>query len=179
MKIYKISHDIEKYEFLVPITDNDFDLIKNFKSGINKQWTIPNWHLIERDKKKKLNSTNFNASCYYSGYLMMEASKANLLKKMAEELIDLYPINISGMNNNFFYIHINKIINSIKQEQLLNWDYSKVENAELKFDQHIINNYLIFNDEILDYLCRHEFIEFCKENEILGLSFKEVGKEVA
>lgn len=171
MNIYSINQNLDNCDFLVPSDELDFSLIQDFKNNSNGVWTVPNWKPLGENK----NSIKFNSSCYYSGILFLEKEKAFLLKNIASEFLDIYPVKINSLECNFYYIHIKNTINSVYKKHLINWNYSKIENSEITFDISQIDNKFIFNDAVLDYLCTDKFIEFCAENNIIGLCFKKIG----
>lgn len=173
MNIYSITQDFDNYEFLTPMNDKDFKIIQDFKNNDVNEWHIPNCQLTKTKNRK--NSVEFNASCYYSGFLFLEKEKAILLKNSFADFLDIYPIMVDEMNDDFFYIHFNQNIQAVNSIHLQNLDYKMVENGELTFNKNIIENKPFFNDSILEYLCTDRFIDFINSHHIVGLSFKKVG----
>lgn len=171
MNIYSICQDFNNFNFLIPVHEVDFDLIKDFKNNPDNDWIIPNWKISEKQK----NYMPFNSSCYYSGYLFLEQRKAVLLKEFALDLLDIYPIRTNIIEYEYYYIHIKDTINSIDRKHLMDWGYKKIDNSELNFDRNKIDNKFIFNDAILDYLCTNKLVEFFKNNNIKGVDFKMIG----
>ena len=165
MNIYKIEQDFDNYKFFVFKEDDELHKDRlNFKGQtLINRWKGFSLELF-RDKRKKKDkrSEDFDASCYFSGCLIVNERTSLLL---AEKL--------KG-----------QIINALNTVKAINTD-SKSNEEILKmmrdnncdFNKENIGSYIIFRDSLFysSYYCTDEFVDFVKQNSITGLKFTCAG----
>lgn len=181
MNIYKISQDFDKYKFFVFKEDDESNKdVWNFKGqSLTKDWKNINLELFkDKRKKKDKRSEDFDASCYFSGYLIVNKKTSSLLAKKLKEQIEVLPVNVNGNTSDYYFINVLNVIDALNKESKSNEEILKMmRDYNGVFNQKNIGSYIIFRDSLFynNYYCTDEFIDFIQQNAITGLKFTCAG----
>ncbi|OXE96054.1 hypothetical protein B0A63_22710 [Flavobacterium johnsoniae UW101] len=177
MNIYKIGSDYENYRFLLP--HNDDGLVSTDGTSLIKEWKPCDYTLFKDPRKKTdKRKTDFKASCYYPGVLIIEKSCKDIFTKLSENSIEYLEINTPELINFFYVANIIKSVNTIEyeglsQENLIN----SFKNGTIRFKLENIGNKDFFRDKKFSsfYFCTQKFINTINEANITGLRFTIAG----
>lgn len=181
MKIYELKQDYDHYKFLVFKEDGvSSKRTLNFKGqSLKSNWTPLNFEIFTEPKKKERNKReDFNASCYFSGRLVINNELTKPFLELLDAEVEILPVIVSDISDVYFFINVLTIIDAIKKEGLeLKVLMDKIRNNNIEFSRDLIDNHIIFRDSKLlhTYYCTDAFIEFAKANNVRGLSFVQVG----
>ena len=99
MNIYEIGQDFDNYKFFVFKEDDELNAgAWNCKGqSLVNEWKGFSLELF-RDKKKKKDkrSEDFDASCYFSGCLIVNKRTSLLLSEKLKGQIEVLPVNVDG-----------------------------------------------------------------------------------
>lgn len=181
MDIYRISQNYDEFNFFVyNESNNNSQQTIDFKGEI----LANNYHKLNfkifNDPKKKQDKrrTDFDASCYYMGILLVN-------EKNISSFIDKFPFNIeileveTDLFENFYFINLLTKIDCINKDNKSNNEIMvMVRENNILFKKNNILNNLIFRDDKLtsSYFCTDEFISFINVSNIKGLRFEKVGR---
>ena len=172
MNIYEIGQDFDNYKFFVFKEDDESN------KGVwdyNGQSLINEWKGLSlelfRDKRKKKDkrSEEFDASCYFSGCLIVNKRTSLLLSEKLKGQIEVLPVN---------FINVLNTVDALNIESKSNEEILKMmrDNNGI-FNKGNIGSYIIFRDSLFNnnYYCTDEFVDFVKQNSITGLKFTCAG----
>ena len=167
MNIYKIEQDFDNYKFFVFKEDDELHKDRlNFKGQtLINRWKGFSLELF-RDKRKKKDkrSEDFDASCYFSGCLIVNERTSLLLAEKLKGQIEALPVNVGGNTSDYYFINV---LNTVKA---INTD-SKSNEEILKMMRDNNCDSLFYSS----YYCTDEFVDFVKQNSITGLKFTCAG----
>ena len=114
MNIYKIEQDFDNYKFFVFKEDDELHKDRlNFKGQtLINRWKGFSLELF-RDKRKKKDkrSEDFDASCYFSGCLIVNERTSLLLAEKLKGQIEALPVNVGGNTSDYYFINV---LNTVK-----------------------------------------------------------------
>ncbi len=181
MNIYKIGQDFDNYKFFVFKENDELNKdIWDFKGqSLIKGWKGLSLELF-RDKRKKKDkrNENFDASCFFSGHLIVNKRTSLLLTQKLKEQIEVLPVNVVGNTSDYYFINVLNTIKSLNTESKSNEEIlMMVRENNCVFNKKNIEPYIIFRDSIFNgsYYCTDEFIDFILQNAITGLKFTYAG----
>ena len=181
MNIYEIGQDFDNYKFFVFKENDELNKdIWDFKGqSLASEWKGISLELF-RDKRKKKDkrSDDFDASCYFSGHLIVNKRTSLLLSEKLKDQIEVLPVNVVGNTSEYYFINVLNTIKSLNTESKSNEEIlMMVRENNCVFNKKNIGPYIIFRDSIFDdgYYCTDEFIDFVKQNSITGLKFTCAG----
>ena len=106
MNIYKIEQDFDNYKFFVFKEDDELHKDRlNFKGQtLINRWKGFSLELF-RDKRKKKDkrSEDFDASCYFSGCLIVNERTSLLLAEKLKGQIEALPVNVGGNTSDYYF----------------------------------------------------------------------------
>ena len=175
MNIYEIGQDFDNYKFFVFKEDDESN------KGVwdyNGQSLINEWKGLSlelfRDKRKKKDkrSEEFDASCYFSGCLIVNKRTSLLLSEKLKGQIEVLPVNVDGNASGYYFINVLNTVDALNIESKSNEEILKMMR-----DNNGIGSYIIFRDSLFNnnYYCTDEFVDFVKQNSITGLKFTCAG----
>ncbi|WP_371923048.1 imm11 family protein [Flavobacterium sp. B183] len=131
-----------------------------------------------RSKKKQDNRRlDFDASCYYTGILLINEKNRNLLANKLSEKIEILDVE-TDLSEKFYFVNLLTKIDCINKDNKSNSDIMlMVRENNISFKKNNISDNIIFRDDKLSssYFCTNEFVNFIAENDIKGLRFEKVG----
>ena len=162
MNIYKIEQDFDNYKFFVFKEDDELHKDRlNFKGQT----------LIKR-------SEDFDASCYFSGCLIVNERTSLLLAEKLKGQIEALPVNVGGNTSDYYFINVLNTVKAINTDSKSNEEILKMmRDNNCDFNKENIGSYIIFRDSLFysSYYCTDEFVDFVKQNSITGLKFTCAG----
>lgn len=181
MNIYEIGQDFDNYKFFVFREDDELNKGVWFYNGqsLVKEWKGLSLELF-RDKRKRKDkrSEDFDASCYFSGHLIVNKRTSLLLAEKLKGQIEVLPVNVEGNTSDYYFINVLNTVKAINTESKSNEEILKMmrDNNGI-FNKGNIDSYIIFRDSLFysNYYCTDEFIDFVKQNSITGLKFTCAG----
>ncbi|WP_347078174.1 hypothetical protein [Bacteroides stercoris] len=172
MNIYEIGQDFDNYKFFVFKEDDESN------KGVwdyNGQSLINEWKGLSlelfRDKRKKKDkrSEEFDASCYFSGCLIVNKRTSLLLSEKLKGQIEVLPVNVDGNASGYYFINVLNTVDALNIESKSNEEILKMmrDNNGI-FNKGNIGSYIIFRDSLFNnnYYCTDEFVDFVKQNSI-------------
>lgn len=120
MKIYKIGQDFDNYKFFVFKENDELNKgIWDFRGqSLISGWKGLNLELF-RDKRKKKDkrSEDFDASCFFSGHLIVNKRTSLLLSEKLKDQIEVLPVNVVGNTSEYYFSIIDNqhVINKIPE----------------------------------------------------------------
>ena len=181
MNIYKIEQDFDNYKFFVFKEDDELHKDRlNFKGQtLINRWKGFSLELF-RDKRKKKDkrSEDFDASCYFSGCLIVNERTSLLLAEKLKGLIEALPVNVGGNTSDYYFINVLNTVKAINTDSKSNEEILKMmRDNNCDFNKENIGSYIIFRDSLFysSYYCTDEFVDFVKQNSITGLKFTCAG----
>ena len=124
MNIYEIGQDFDNYKFFVFKEDDESN------KGVwdyNGQSLINEWKGLSlelfRDKRKKKDkrSEEFDASCYFSGCLIVNKRTSLLLSEKLKGQIEVLPVNVDGNASGYYFRFLSVRLNRLKNKLLANY----------------------------------------------------------
>lgn len=181
MNIYKIEQDFDNYKFFVFKKDDELHKNRlNFKGqSLANEWKGFSLELFnDKRKKKDKRSEDFDASCYFSGCLIVNKRVSSLFAKKLSGQIEILPVNVNENTSDYYFINVLNTVNALNTEFKSNEEILKMmKDNNSDFNQKNIGSYIIFRDNIFynNYYCTNEFIDFIQQNAITGLKFTCAG----
>ena len=124
MNIYEIGQDFDNYKFFVFKENDELNKdIWDFKGqSLASEWKGISLELF-RDKRKKKDkrSDDFDASCYFSGHLIVNKRTSLLLAQKLKGQIEVLPVNVDGS-----YYCTDKFIDFIQQNTITGLKFTYV-----------------------------------------------------
>lgn len=181
MNIYEIGQDFDNYKFFVFKEDDksNKDVWDYNGQSLVNEWKGLSLELF-RDKRKKKDkrSEDFDASCYFSGCLIVNKRTSLLLAEKLKGHIEVLPVNVDGNTSDYYFINVLNTVDALNIESKNNEEILKMmrDNNGI-FNKGNIGSYIIFRDSLFNnnYYCTDEFVDFVKQNSITGLKFTCAG----
>lgn len=174
MNIYQVGQDYDKYKFIVFNDDDDSSKrTLEFKGqSLLDDWKSLNLFL-SKGKRKDKRGEDFDASCYFSGRLFVNKRTSILLKEKFEEQIEILPVNVAGIDSDFYFINVRTVLDAINKNYSKDELLKMLRSDNVVFKKENIGSNIIFRDSMFyhSYYCTDEFVEFINQNEIKGLKF--------
>ena len=181
MNIYKIEQDFDNYKFFVFKEDDKLHKDRlNFKGqALTNGWKGFSLELfIDKRKKKDKRSEDFDASCYFSGCLIVNKRTSLLLSEKLKGQIEVLLVNVDGNTSDYYFINVLNTVDALNIESKSNEEILKMmrDNNGI-FNKGNIGSYIIFRDSLFNnnYYCTDEFVDFVKQYSITGLKFTCAG----
>ena len=181
MKIYKIGQDFDNYKFFVFKENDELNKgIWDFRGqSLISGWKGLNLELFrDKSKKKDKRSEDFDASCFFSGHLIVNKRTSLLLSEKLKDQIEVLPVNVVGNTSDYYFINVLNTVKALDTESKSNEEIlMMVRENNCVFSKKNIESYIIFRDSLFysNYYCTDEFIDFVKQNSITGLKFTCAG----
>ena len=181
MKIYKIGQDFDNYKFFVFKENDELNKgIWDFRGqSLISGWKGLNLELFrDKTKKKDKRSEDFDASCFFSGHLIVNKRTSLLLSEKLKDQIEVLPVNVVGNTSDYYFINVLNMVKALDTESKSNEEIlMMVRENNCVFSKKNIESYIIFRDSIFNgsYYCTDEFIDLVKHNSITGLKFTCAG----
>lgn len=175
MNIFKIGNDID-YCDLTFLDEKDVRLFSTFRGQkITSEWKEDIFSL-SKDKLHKNEILDFDSRCFGST-LIVKKKFENQFNNLLPNEIEMFPIKIKDVSEDFLYINVLKVSPAINFDGLdTQQSLSMLRNKEIKFKLNEITNEILFRDvKINFYYCTQNFIDFIENNQIKGLTFEKVG----
>jgi hypothetical protein len=180
MDIYRILQNYDEYKFFVYNEDkNNSQQTLEFKG----QLLASNYHkldfkiFIDPKKKQDKRRIDFDASCYYTGILLINEKNLNTIINKLNSEIEVLNIDTELLEK-FYFINLLTKIDCINKDNKSNSEImSMIRENDILFKKSNILNSIIFRDDKLtsSYFCTNDFINFINDNNIKGLRFEKVG----
>ena len=170
MNIYEIGQDFDNYKFFVFKEDDksNKDVWDYNGQSLVNEWKGLSLELF-RDKRKKKDkrSEDFDASCYFSGCLIVNKKTSLLLAEKLKGQIEVLLVNVDGNTSDYYFINVLNTVDALNIDSDNNGIFNKGN----------IGSYIIFRDSLFNnnYYCTDEFVDFVKQNSITGLKFTCAG----
>lgn len=129
MNIYEIGQDFDNYKFFVFKEDD-----KSNKDvwDYNGQSLVNEWKGISlelfRDKRKKKDkrSEDFDASCYFSGCLIVNKKTSLLLAEKLKGQIEVLLVNVDGNTSDYYFINVLNTVDALNIDSKNNEEILKM-----------------------------------------------------
>lgn len=180
MDIYRISQNYDEFKFFVfSENSNNSQQTINFKGELldSNYQKLYFKIFIDSEKKQDNRRTDFDASCYYSGILIINEKNRNLFINRLSSKIEILDVN-TDLPEKFYFINLLTKIDCINKNNKSNSEImSMVRENNISFKKNNILDNIVFRDDKLtsSYFCTDEFINFINENDIKGLRFEKAG----
>ena len=129
MNIYEIGQDFDNYKFFVFKEDDksNKDVWDYNGQSLVNEWKGLSLELF-RDKRKKKDkrSEDFDASCYFSGCLIVNKRTSLLLAEKLKGQIEVLPVNVDGNTSNYYFINVLNIADALNIESKSNEEILKI-----------------------------------------------------
>ena len=181
MNIYEIGQDFDNYKFFVFKEDDksNKDVWDYNGQSLVNEWKGLSLELFkDKRKKKDKRSEDFDASCYFSGCLIVNKRTSLLLSEKLKDQIEVLPVNVDGKTSDYYFINVLNTVKALDTESKSNEEILKMKRDNNGiFIKGNIDSYIIFRDSLFysNYYCTDEFIDFVKQNSITGLKFTCAG----
>lgn len=123
-------------------------------------------------------SEDFDASCYFSGCLIVNKKTSLLLAEKLKGQIEVLLVNVDGNTSDYYFINVLNTVDALNIDSKNNEEILKMmrDNNGI-FNKGNIGSYIIFRDSLFNnnYYCTDEFVDFVKQNSITGLKFTCAG----
>lgn len=193
MNIYTISSNYDEFLYLLHETDKDYIDILGIEGKKIENWEIPTQVIFKKSKKEMKNKrTDFNASSFFNGILLMQE---HLAQKMVQDFhlsAQLLPIhtpetpepfvfvNILGGKKavvEYFYYTDDELWAAEHMPKTLDKPVFPELDGKFAFDEQILRENPVFRDEKYNgfYFCTDVFINWAEENGVKGLRFENAG----
>ena len=150
MNIYEIGQDFDNYKFFVFKEDDksNKDVWDYNGQSLVNEWKGLSLELF-RDKRKKKDkrSEDFDASCYFSGCLIVNKRTSLLLAEKLKGQIEVLPVNVDGNTSNYYFINVLNMVDALNIESKSNEEILKMMR-----DNNGIFNKGIYNRLLLNIL---------------------------
>ncbi|MDL2144753.1 hypothetical protein QQY79_19660 [Flavobacterium tructae] len=180
MDIYRISQNYDEFKFFVyNENNNSSQQAIDFRGELlSSNYEKLDFKIFIDPKKKQDNRRlDFDASCYYTGILLINEKNRNLLANKLSEKIEILDVE-TDLSEKFYFVNLLTKIDCINKDNKSNSDIMlMVRENNISFKKNNISDNIIFRDDKLSssYFCTNEFVNFIAENDIKGLRFEKVG----
>ena len=181
MNIYEIGQDFDNYKFFVFKEEDksNKDVWDYNGQSLVNEWKGLSLELFkDKRKKKDKRSEDFDASCYFSGCLIVNKRTSLLLAEKLKGQIEALPVNVGGNTSDYYFINVLNTVKAINTDSKSNEEILKMmRDNNCDFILENIGSYIIFRDSLFysSYYCTDEFVDFVKQNSITGLKFTCAG----
>ena len=106
MNIYEIGQDFDNYKFFVFKEEDksNKDVWDYNGQSLVNEWKGLSLELFkDKRKKKDKRSEDFDASCYFSGCLIVNKRTSLLLAEKLKGQIEVLPVNVDGNTSNYYF----------------------------------------------------------------------------
>ena len=169
MNIYEIGQDFDNYKFFVFKEEDksNKDVWDYNGQSLVNEWKGLSLELFkDKRKKKDKRSEDFDASCYFSGCLIVNKRTSLLLAEKLKGQIEVLPVNVDGNTSNYYFINVLNTVDALNIESKSNEEILKMmrDNNGI-FNKGNIGSYIIFRDSLFNnnYYCTDEFVDFVKQ----------------
>ena len=141
MNIYEIGQDFDNYKFFVFKEEDksNKDVWDYNGQSLVNEWKGLSLELFkDKRKKKDKRSEDFDASCYFSGCLIVNKKTSLLLAEKLKGQIEVLPVNVDGNTSNYYFINVLNTVDALNIESKSNEEILKM----------MRDNNGIFNKEI-------------------------------
>ena len=150
MNIYEIGQDFDNYKFFVFKEDDksNKDVWDYNGQSLVNEWKGLSLELFkDKRKKKDKRSEDFDASCYFSGCLIVNKRTSLLLAEKLKGQIEVLPVNVDGNTSNYYFINVLNMVDALNIESKSNEEILKMMR-----DNNGIFNKGIYNRLLLNIL---------------------------
>ena len=165
MNIYEIGQDFDNYKFFVFKEEDksNKDVWDYNGQSLVNEWKGLSLELFkDKRKKKDKRSEDFDASCYFSGCLIVNKKTSLLLAEKLKGQIEVLPVNVDGNTSNYYFINVLNTVDALNIESKSNEEILKMmrDNNGI-FNKGNIGSYIIFRDSLFNnnYYCTNEFVD--------------------
>ena len=144
MNIYEIGQDFDNYKFFVFKEEDksNKDVWDYNGQSLVNEWKGLSLELFkDKRKKKDKRSEDFDASCYFSGCLIVNKRTSLLLAEKLKGQIEVLPVNVDGNTSNYYFINVLNTVDALNIESKSNEEILKM----------MRDNNGIFKKEIFPY----------------------------
>ena len=154
MNIYEIGQDFDNYKFFVFKEEDksNKDVWDYNGQSLVNEWKGLSLELFkDKRKKKDKRSEDFDASCYFSGCLIVNKRTSLLLAEKLKGQIEVLPVNVDGNTSNYYFINVLNTVDALNIESKSNEEILKMmrDNNGI-FNKGNIGSYIIFRDSLFN-----------------------------
>lgn len=124
MNIYEIGQDFDNYKFFVFKEEDksNKDVWDYNGQSLVNEWKGLSLELFkDKRKKKDKRSEDFDASCYFSGCLIVNKRTSLLLAEKLKGQIEVLPVNVDGNTSNYYFINVLNTVDALNIESKSNY----------------------------------------------------------
>ena len=124
MNIYEIGQDFDNYKFFVFKEEDksNKDVWDYNGQSLVNEWKGLSLELFkDKRKKKDKRSEDFDASCYFSGCLIVNKRTSLLLAEKLKGQIEVLPVNVDGNTSNYYFRFSSVRLNRLRNKLLANY----------------------------------------------------------
>ena len=150
MNIYEIGQDFDNYKFFVFKEEDksNKDVWDYNGQSLVNEWKGLSLELFkDKRKKKDKRSEDFDASCYFSGCLIVNKRTSLLLAEKLKGQIEVLPVNVDGNTSNYYFINVLNTVDALNIDSKNNEEILKMMR-----DNNGIFNKGIYNRLLLNIL---------------------------
>lgn len=129
MNIYEIGQDFDNYKFFVFKEDDksNKDVWDYNGQSLVNEWKGLSLELF-RDKRKKKDkrSEDFDASCYFSGCLIVNKKTSLLLAEKLKGQIEVLLVNVDGNTSDYYFINVLNTVDALNIDSKNNEEILKM-----------------------------------------------------
>ncbi len=196
--VYQIGQDYDRFQYILHASDEDFIKLDEKEGEFIENWKVPTWILTNFRKKDKKKRTDFQASSFFSGILIMEKQWAEKMLTDLNISAQLLPIHTPEFDREFVFVNLLGKVKAVVEHFFYTSDeleqaYDKMNifdknpqpqkeifpelHNKFAFNKNIIEKTPIFRDEQFCnfYFCNDAFVEWTEKNRIGGLDFENAG----
>ena len=160
MNIYEIGQDFDNYKFFVFKEEDksNKDVWDYNGQSLVNEWKGLSLELFkDKRKKKDKRSEDFDASCYFSGCLIVNKKTSLLLAEKLKGQIEVLPVNVDGNTSNYYFINVLNTVDALNIDSKNNEEILKMmrDNNGI-FNKGNIGSYIIFRAVSYTHLRAHE-----------------------
>ena len=129
MNIYEIGQDFDNYKFFVFKEEDksNKDVWDYNGQSLVNEWKGLSLELFkDKRKKKDKRSEDFDASCYFSGCLIVNKRTSLLLAEKLKGQIEVLPVNVDGNTSNYYFINVLNTVDALNIESKSNEEILKM-----------------------------------------------------
>ena len=151
MNIYEIGQDFDNYKFFVFKEEDksNKDVWDYNGQSLVNEWKGLSLELFkDKRKKKDKRSEDFDASCYFSGCLIVNKRTSLLLAEKLKGQIEVLPVNVDGNTSNYYFINVLNTVDALNIESKSNEEILKMmrDNNGI-FNKGNIGSYIVFTTD--------------------------------
>ena len=148
MNIYEIGQDFDNYKFFVFKEEDksNKDVWDYNGQSLVNEWKGLSLELFkDKRKKKDKRSEDFDASCYFSGCLIVNKRTSLLLAEKLKGQIEVLPVNVDGNTSNYYFINVLNTVDALNIESKSNEEILKMMRDNNGIFSFRIYNWLLLN----------------------------------